>query len=466
MTAMEQMREMGLDPMAELRNLGYEMGDDGHLVSLDGGGGFVFQSREHYDQLADAVSDYVGMMLEEGSAALQPLWLPVGSEAGEGAPIYVSKDLEEAARLLFLIQGRGRIRAGVWACSPCINHGLDKGSMLPYIRKAVDAGYGVVVLNPNATTEAGGRVPGSETPERHLAYVWKNVVSARCRADVVVDVVAHSEGGRALVALLDSLGRCRPPQGLPSDERAVVEQLSSDSSHQSLLTGGAKVGRIVFADSYHTMRQVRRLPAPMQDLLADPHRTVNYVPHDGALGTPVEEWGSQDYWMKSEDKACVCLAAGVGDHSAAVNAALDAAFAFLIAGWHADAEHAELEARSISAPTPSALLEGPVLTPSRARWHFSRPKISLRKIHVPHLHMPHLRIPFFGRHRRSSESQDAVAGIRKGDRVEAEHHGEWYLATVMRLPPDEDGEPRWTVQCDMDELGMLTYTYDVRDAPH
>lgn len=455
MTAMEQMREMGVDPMADLKDLGYEMSADGHLIKVGGCGGFEFQGNEHYDQLADAVSEYVGMLLEEGEAGLQPLWLPLGSSAGEGAPIFVSRDFDVTSRLLMLVQGRGRIRAGVWACSLCINHGLDEGSMIPYIHKAAEAGYGIVVLNPNATTDTGGRVPGSETPERHLAYVWEQVLAARCQSRVTVDVVAHSEGGRAFVALLGGLGRGR----FLSDAGLDSQRNSCDRSGVNCKV---EVGRIAFVDSYHTSRQLRKLPCPMQDLLADPQRTVNYVPHDSAVGTPVDEWGSQDYWMNSEEKGCVCLASGVCDHSAAVNAALEAVFAFLVSGWHADVKAAELET-VVRPGSATQAHRGSATASSWVTRHVARPGISLSHLHVPHFHMPHLRIPNFVRLRRRTESHE-VDGFGIGDRVEAEYEGHWHPATVVRVPPDQDGEQRWTVQCDGDEAGLLTYTHEVRGA--
>jgi hypothetical protein len=41
------------------------------------------------------------------------------------------------------------LRPGVWARSLCINDSLRTGSMFPYFDRAIEEGYGIIVLNPN-----------------------------------------------------------------------------------------------------------------------------------------------------------------------------------------------------------------------------------------------------------------------------------------------------------------------------
>lgn len=50
---------------------------------------------------------------------------------------------------MLLIHGAGPVRAGQWTRKLIINENLDTGSQLPYIRRAMKAGYGVIVCNPN-----------------------------------------------------------------------------------------------------------------------------------------------------------------------------------------------------------------------------------------------------------------------------------------------------------------------------
>jgi len=82
-----------------------------------------------------------------------------------------------------------------------INHSLESGTQLPYIKKAQELGYGVIVMNSNQHNDDnnGQRIRGSQTPESHFNYVWKNVVRNRCKAEDVA-IVAHSYGGEITVS--------------------------------------------------------------------------------------------------------------------------------------------------------------------------------------------------------------------------------------------------------------------------
>merc|ERR1711963_1182153 len=103
---------------------------------------------EHYDKLADAVLRYVGTLLVE-QGQLKAISLPCDSVEGAHCSIFVSEGLENAKKVLLIIQGSGRVRVGVWGCALCINKDLDQGTVLPYLKLAAKHGYGVIVLNPN-----------------------------------------------------------------------------------------------------------------------------------------------------------------------------------------------------------------------------------------------------------------------------------------------------------------------------
>ncbi|XP_030215107.1 cotranscriptional regulator ARB2A homolog [Gadus morhua] len=78
--------------------------------------------------------------------------------------IFHSADaLTNPARLLVLIQGSGVVRAGQWARRLIINQDLDSGTQIPFITRAMQEGYGVLVLNPNENHLEVER-PGSTTP--------------------------------------------------------------------------------------------------------------------------------------------------------------------------------------------------------------------------------------------------------------------------------------------------------------
>lgn len=287
---------MGIDPMGELRELGYEL--RGHrLYQVGSDRGFEYENGQQYERLADELVKYIELLLEE-EGDLRPLWLPLGVERGEGCPIYVSDGFEHAERLLLLVPGAGRAGAGVWGCALCINQSLDEGSALPYVQNAKRLGYGLVLLNPNCNSFEGAAVKGSETSEKHLQYVMEQVIGAHCSAPRL-DVVAHSIGGRSLMTFL-----CRP-----SSKRFRFEH-------------------IAFTDSYHSKSQVSFLGPDARDQLADSTKVLNFVPHAAPIGTPVDEWLSQEYRMTQDEKGCSCVSAGVQEHAATNYAAMGAVFAF------------------------------------------------------------------------------------------------------------------------------------------
>lgn len=130
-------------------------------------------------------------------------------------------------------------RPGQWARALCLNNTLDEGSILPYIDRAVHAGYALAILNPNQnsgpkapprnsfhfslllntpaplrreeffnTDKSYGRsryksmsIQGNEDPESHTIYAWERVVSRSPASQIVI--VAHSAGGYCTGCLLN-----------------------------------------------------------------------------------------------------------------------------------------------------------------------------------------------------------------------------------------------------------------------
>jgi len=296
----------------ELTALGYEY-KDRRLVQVGTDRGFEYRDQAHYDKLADAVLRHVGKLLVD-EAGLVPIAMPL--DAAEGEPhtfVFASEGVDKAQKVLVVIQGSGRVRVGVWGCALCINKDLDQGTMLPYLRTAVEQGYGVLVLNPNDNVWSNGRearpIRGSETDLCHLASAWKAVVQGQCLPGAAIDVVAHSNGGRCLIDFL-------------SCTDADTQALSTDAA--------ARIRRVVFTDSYHDARMLplENLPPAVQSALADHTRYVNYVPHPAPLGTPVDRWISLGNPMTKRDKGCQCLSAAVEDHAATNQAVLQVAFEF------------------------------------------------------------------------------------------------------------------------------------------
>ena len=105
---------------------------------------------------------------------------------------------------MIIIHGSGVVRAGQWSRRLIMNDCLDSGTQLPFIRRSISEGYGVVILNTNRNTQViekkKCKIRGSSSPEQHAQYVWKHfITTAQARR---IDIIAHSYGGVVTVELM------------------------------------------------------------------------------------------------------------------------------------------------------------------------------------------------------------------------------------------------------------------------
>ncbi|XP_065518727.1 cotranscriptional regulator ARB2A isoform X2 [Lathamus discolor] len=141
-----------------LEGFEYIFNEKGQLRHIKTGEPFVFNYREdlhrwnqkRYEALGEIITKYVYELLQK-ECHLKKVTLPV--DATESEPksfIFMSEDaLTNPDKLLVLIHGNGVVRAGQWARRLIINKDLDSGTQMPYIKRAAEEGYGVIVLNPN-----------------------------------------------------------------------------------------------------------------------------------------------------------------------------------------------------------------------------------------------------------------------------------------------------------------------------
>jgi tRNA A-37 threonylcarbamoyl transferase component Bud32 len=125
-------------------------------------------------------------------------------EAEYSTSILVTSDWQSNSKLLIIIQNAVGSMMGIFSRSLCLEQGLSKGSMLPYISRAQRAGYSVMVLRPNTNsvsvqpdpTKAPQKFPinGSESPELHALGVWNNVIA---KADNIDHIALFSYGNGA-----------------------------------------------------------------------------------------------------------------------------------------------------------------------------------------------------------------------------------------------------------------------------
>ncbi|KAM9465502.1 cotranscriptional regulator ARB2A homolog isoform 14-T16 [Salvelinus alpinus] len=141
-----------------LEEFEYAFNEQGRLRHTTTGEAYVFNAREdlhrwnqkRYEALGEIITHYVYQLLETKCNLTKEI-VPV--DATEEEPksfIYLSADaMSNPAKLLVLIQGCGVVRAGQWARRLIINQDLDSGTQIPFITRAQEEGYSVMVLNPN-----------------------------------------------------------------------------------------------------------------------------------------------------------------------------------------------------------------------------------------------------------------------------------------------------------------------------
>jgi serum/glucocorticoid-regulated kinase 2 len=144
-------------------------------------------------ELLEFMHDYVQEKIEK-DFGMQKACIP-SPDVPAHCEIFMSSDFATRKHLLVLVACKRDTPPGIWSRGLCLSHGLDVGSMLPVIKKAIEAGYGVVVLNPkkNSVEEPGvfaedttgqeGEVAaaapkvklmieGSKSGEEHILTVW------------------------------------------------------------------------------------------------------------------------------------------------------------------------------------------------------------------------------------------------------------------------------------------------------
>ncbi|XP_073443749.1 cotranscriptional regulator ARB2A isoform X4 [Dendrobates tinctorius] len=244
-----------------LEGFEYAFNENGQLRHIKTGEPFIFNYREdlhrwnqkRYEALGEIITKHIYELLEK-DCNLDKVYLP--KDAADNEPrsfIFMSKDaLTNADKMLVLIHGSGVVRAGQWARRLIINEDLNSGTQIPYIKKAMEEGFAVIVLNPNENyievekskplaqqqspdssdepaekRERKERIlkdnkkrrdfyekyrnPQKEketmqlyirengSPEEHALYVWDNFISKSPAENVFF--VAHSYGGLAFVEL-------------------------------------------------------------------------------------------------------------------------------------------------------------------------------------------------------------------------------------------------------------------------
>lgn len=154
-------------------------------------------NQARYEALGEVITETVYDMLIE--AGLHKIYIPSPETEASSFVFGTKTDLKDTKKLMFLIHGSGVVRAGQWSRSLIINHSIDHGTQIPYIKRAVELGYDVLVTNTNLRyrIKDGERVylDGNGSPEEHINSVWEQLIEPALDTIDAFAIVAHSYGG-------------------------------------------------------------------------------------------------------------------------------------------------------------------------------------------------------------------------------------------------------------------------------
>ena len=240
-------------------------------------------------------------------------------------PIFTSTEFASKECLLFIIQGSGRgLEPGIWSRTLCMKKGLSVGSMLPQLNKAKQAGYGVVVTNPNAqsyTDQAGNRHPiiGSGRPEEHAKYVWERFVVPAAAKHVFV--MAYGYGGEIALSLIGHLAQLRSafdvPLFLDTNTNAGTGHKPQQEPVSALAASFNRIAGIATIESTHHIDPEKEHPAVVQMCQ---EKMVNWCGSNRRdLGYRIDvECQNRSRRSVLQKMGCMCISSGEksGSHTA------------------------------------------------------------------------------------------------------------------------------------------------------
>jgi serine/threonine protein kinase len=178
---------------------GYTLEDDDRLAR---NAGLPPASMDETQQVLQEIGRYVQDKLVN-DMGFESLTIPADDEE-ISTSVLASSDWQTSDKLLVIIQNAVGSLMGIFSRSLCLDEGLSKGTMLPYIKRAQEAGCAVMILRPNtnsvtvtnAETNVTTKSPilGSESPEAHALFVWENIIT---KADNIRRIVLLGYGNGA-----------------------------------------------------------------------------------------------------------------------------------------------------------------------------------------------------------------------------------------------------------------------------
>lgn len=136
---------------------------------------------------------------------LREIFIP-NSKAEAKCNIFVSHNYATCSKICIFVQVGADLQPGIWSTTIHPKFGFQ-GSMLPYLKTAIQSGYGIIITNPNTNIAIvqghRAKILHSSTPEEHVLHVWKQHVVPNAASEI--SVIALEEAGSLVKALLGTL---------------------------------------------------------------------------------------------------------------------------------------------------------------------------------------------------------------------------------------------------------------------
>lgn len=192
------------------------------LSSRAGGKNFSMKSEADLEELMQSLITQIQLKLKN-ELSLREIFIP-NSKAEAKCNIFVTPNYASCPKLCVFMQPGQGMQPGIWSRAIHPKTGFQ-GSMIPYLKTAIQGGYGVVILNPSTNycivNGHRAKVLHSSTPDDHVAYVWKNYIMPNAAQEI--SFVVFDSAGTLLKGLLSKLSS--------KDERRIGGVAFIESAH-------------------------------------------------------------------------------------------------------------------------------------------------------------------------------------------------------------------------------------------
>jgi hypothetical protein len=153
---------------------------------------------EDAPEVLERLGSYIRSYLK-ACCAMEEVWIP-GEDVACRCSILMSYGWEVAERLLIVMQNQVGSQLGIWSRGACLESGIQRGSMIPFVEAARREGFAVVILNPNANSVAHAGEDGaprkapiscSSCPEEHTLHVFDRFISCAMARKIALFGFGH-----------------------------------------------------------------------------------------------------------------------------------------------------------------------------------------------------------------------------------------------------------------------------------